>query len=91
MGIKLGSAACHAVATVAVAVAVNPAKPASKWLNVIPMCVFARISRSPRVAILPSPSRPAWFAPDFAASSRCCTAVCEAYWRRGSMESKLAV
>jgi hypothetical protein len=20
---------------------VNPAKPASKWLNVIPMCVFA--------------------------------------------------
>ena len=41
-----------------VAVAVNPAKPASKWLNVIPMCVFARISRSPRVAILPQPISP---------------------------------
>ena len=58
MGIKLGSAAYHAVATVAVAVAVNPAKPTSKWLNVIPMCVFARISRSPRVAILPQPISP---------------------------------
>jgi len=37
MKIKLGSAEYRGVTTVAV----NPAKPASKWLNIIPMCVFA--------------------------------------------------
>ncbi len=37
MGIMPGSAEYHSATTVAA----NPSKPASEWLNVIPMCVFA--------------------------------------------------